>query len=327
MTIGTLSPTEKDLYKIVALVRQLAERENSGAPATISATGTANLDGSYAGKTVFLDASAGSITLTIAAAASLPVDWLVRLVRVDGSANAITVSATIDGRATARLISQYDSATIRKRASSFVTSEARWKRRILYYNYTGSSQTFTVANEVPLGCNNYLLEGVGAGGSGAGGDTTTPQRLGGGGGGAMGRKLVATTLDTSLTFSPGQGGAPVAAVASPGTPGNAGGNTTITGPNLGTLTAGGGAGAPTSTAGGAAGSATGAWDESIPGEAGFPTTGLAVLVGMGGNSPRAPGGKGNVGATGSTPGGGGAGSNHVASNSGAGGNGWVAVYI
>lgn len=30
MTIGTLSPTEKDLYKIVALVRQLAERNNAG---------------------------------------------------------------------------------------------------------------------------------------------------------------------------------------------------------------------------------------------------------------------------------------------------------
>ena len=30
MTIGTLSPTEKDLYKIVALVRQLAERNNRG---------------------------------------------------------------------------------------------------------------------------------------------------------------------------------------------------------------------------------------------------------------------------------------------------------
>ena len=34
MTIGTLSPTEKDLYKIVALVRQLAERNNSGVATT-----------------------------------------------------------------------------------------------------------------------------------------------------------------------------------------------------------------------------------------------------------------------------------------------------
>lgn len=34
MTIGTLSPTEQDLYKIVALVRQLAERNNSGVATT-----------------------------------------------------------------------------------------------------------------------------------------------------------------------------------------------------------------------------------------------------------------------------------------------------
>jgi hypothetical protein len=38
MTIGTLSPIEKDLYKIVALVRQLAERNNRASRPPISTT-------------------------------------------------------------------------------------------------------------------------------------------------------------------------------------------------------------------------------------------------------------------------------------------------
>jgi hypothetical protein len=376
MAIGTLSPTEKDLYRIVALVRQLAERLNSGitnaeladmaagtikgrrgstgaaedltagqayeilgATATVSSSGTTTLDGTHNGKTLFVDATAGNITLALTANGSLPANWLARLVRVDAGANTITVdpdgSETVDGRTTARLISQYDAATIVKQGSNFVTRDARWRRRRIIYTPSGSPHAFTIANEVPLGCPNYFLEAWAGGGSGGGAKINT-QRSSGGGGGAHGNKLVPTALDTSLQCTVAQGGAPVAATAS-GQNGNTGGNTTVVGANLGTLalTGGGGGicagGIPNN--GGSGGGFSGAWDEAIGGEHGAPSAGGTFALGTtfpGGGSPR--GGHicvGNVATPGNVPGGGAITSNHTGGSdmSGAGADGRVVITI
>jgi hypothetical protein len=255
----------------------------------------------------------------------------VRLVRIDASANTITLdpngSETVDGRTTARLISRYDAATVCKQGSNFVTRDARWSPRQVYFRTPGA-YSFTVADHVPLGCNRYRAVGTGAGGGGAGSNLTTGQRLGGGGGAARGNKWIATTLDTAITGSVGTGGAAKAAVAG-GVAGNNGGNTTVTGSNLGTLTAGGGQGGPVSTAGGLGGVCTGAWDEAYDGESGPPTSHSTNQVGLGGNAGGGGGvgGKSNVSEAGHAPGGGGAGSNHVASNSGKGADGEVAFYM
>jgi hypothetical protein len=159
-------------------------------------------------------------------------------------------------------------------------------------------------------------------------------RASGGGSGAYGNKRIATTLDTSLTCTPGTtGGASVNSTAG-GQNGNAGANTTIAGGNLGTLTAGGGGagqGAPFPTGGGAGGTASGAWDETITGADGFTSNATLAATGVypGGSAPRGgPGGCSNVGSNGRAPGGAGAGSNHLASSpSGAGANGRIKITI
>jgi hypothetical protein len=296
----------------------------------ISAAGTTNLDSSYNGATVGIDCTAGSITLTITAIASLPLGWSVRLVRLDASANTITVdpnaSETIDGRLSGRLISQYDQCTIRNIGSVFITEDARWAHRILRYVTTGAT-TWTILNEVPLGCPNYQVEGWSAGGSGGGSSTTG--RGGGGASGCYGRKAIRSSLDTSLTFNIGTGGAGVAGgTGGSVVAGNAGGNTTVVGTNLGTLTLPGGGGGQAGGAGGIEGTPSGAWDEFLSGTQGDVGSGTQLGAGMGANAPRGGGGgRSNVQSGGSIPGGGGACSNHSSSNSGAGANGGVTVTI
>ena len=257
------------------------------APSALTVSGNTTLDGTHSGKTILVDATAGSITLAVAAIASLPEPWFVRLVRIDASANTVTVdpngSETIDGRTSARLLSQYDAATVRKAGPVCVTEHVRWRRPEIVHN---SSTTFTVLNEVPLGCLDYEVIGCAAGGSGAGSATSPAQRKGGGAAGAAGRRRIRADLDTSLTLTIGTGGAPVAASAG-GANGNAGGNTTVVGMNcLGTLTLGGGGGGQVSTAGGDGGQRfSGAWDETLKGGDGFLFEQDSVAVGYGGDCP------------------------------------------
>lgn len=181
---------------------------------------------------------------------------------------------------------------------------------------------------VPAGTTEMIVEGFAAGASGAGGNTTAGHRGSGGGGGGYFLKHHNGVMDATLNIQIGAAGAAVAAQAG-GASGNAGGNTTITGTNLGTLTANGGNGGTTGIAtGGTGGSASGA-DINITGESGRSSNSATIaqdVFGGGGAPNGGPGGKNNVGSNGEVPGGGGACSNHIASNSGAGARGEARIW-
>lgn len=209
-------------------------------------------------------------------------------------------------------------------------TSSRWRMRG-QANVKAWRQTIYDASAIHTfepGVTEYELEAWGAGGSGGGGDTSTSQRGSGAGAGAYLRKRVTSNIDNSLTITVGVGGAGVIAAAG-GAVGNDGGNTSVVGTNLGTLTAGGGQrGLSGVNAGGVGGTATNG-DENIPGGAGTTSWSTSTLAAAfpGGFSPRGgDGGRTNVGAAGSVPGGGGACGNHtVGGVSGPGANGRVIV--
>jgi hypothetical protein len=181
---------------------------------------------------------------------------------------------------------------------------------------TNASQT------VPAGTTEMVLE-IWAGGGGGGGQTGGSQRGPGGGSGQYAWHYYSGTMDSTLNITIGAAG-----TATAGAAGGNGGNTTVVGANLGTLTVHGGAGALTgANAGGAGGAtATGA-TITLDGYAGTappaPTTG----VGIGGDAPRGgAGGRANIGAAGVAPGGGGAGENHGGGTAGTGARGQVIMY-
>jgi hypothetical protein len=295
-----------------------APYQNITTSTTISAT--------HQGKTLGVDATSGNITLTLSAASSYPVDFFFRVVRLDNTANTITFAGpAIDGRSSSRLVSQFDAATIRCTGSIFFTEEARWRKRIVVYGTVGAN-TFTVANEVPLGCTSYQVEGWGGGGGGGG--SSGSQRTGGGAGGSYGRKIIPSNLDTTLTCTVAGGGAGGGYDGSNIYAGGTGGATTIVGTNLGTLSTGNSTGADTSTQGGVPGALSGPWDETLPGDDGSVGTGWTGGCGAGGGSPRGAGpGQYNVSAYGHIPGGGGAGGNHAGGPGGNGAAGRVTISI
>lgn len=182
---------------------------------------------------------------------------------------------------------------------------------------------------VPAGTSEMMIEVIGAGGSGGAGNTTASQRGSGGGGGAYAFKHYTGTIDSTLNITIGSGGAAVTSVAG-GANGNAGGDTSVVGTNLGTITAGGGAaGLANVNAGGAGGTATGG-DLNIDGEAGATSwSGTTLQAAFKGGSCYGGGfgGSVNVSTDGSIPGGGGSCGNHIASSpSGAGARGEVHVW-
>jgi hypothetical protein len=182
---------------------------------------------------------------------------------------------------------------------------------------------------VPSGTTELMIEAWGAGGSGAGGNSVTGTRGGGGGAGAYVLAHHTGTMDSTLNVTVGAGGA-AAVSASGGTNGSNGGNTSIVGTNLGTVTARGGtAGLANQSGGGSGGAADSAVAViNIAGSDGVVGFNSGTIYGWGGDAPRGgPGGKSNVGAVGISPGGGGAAGNHSAgTNSGTGGNGMVVIW-
>jgi hypothetical protein len=201
------------------------------------------------------------------------------------------------------------------------TARAQWTKAVI--------SSSNAAWAVPAGTSEMIIEGWGAGGSGAGGNTTTPQRGSGAGAGGYFRKRYSGTMDSTLNITIGAGGAAVASSSS-GANGNDGGDTTIVGTNLGTLTAGGGKKGLSGVNQGGAGGAASGGDENLTGQDGQTSWSTAVLAAAfaGGDSPRGGrGGRANVGVSGNAPGGGGSCGNHTAAtNSGAGANGLVIIW-
>jgi hypothetical protein len=304
--------------------------ETIAATQSITTSGITNIDSNHHGKTLLLfpSTAGGDIGLQLTALANLPSNFFVRLIRVEGGANNVTVicngAETCDGRVQSRLISQYDAATICKAGAVFVTKDARWRRRELVFDSSGS---LDVLANVPLGCLDYEIEAVAAGSSGGGSKITGTQRQGGGGAGAWGRKRVLASQDDSPDFTIGAGGAPVAASAS-GTNSNPGGNTTVTIAGIGTLTLNGAQAVFVGGAGAIGGTPGAGWDESAKGEDGYTSESNGSQVGFGGSSRFGAGAKNNVGSPGGV-GAGGSCSNHTSGSdmSGAGGNGRLLVHI
>lgn len=185
---------------------------------------------------------------------------------------------------------------------------------------------------VPPGTKEIALYVWGAGASGAGGDTDGGgQRGPGGGGGGLAIKYYSGTMDTTLNVQIGLGGEEVAS-APGGAAGNSGGNSSVSGTNLGSLTGFGGVGPGAgATNGGTGGTATGG-DINLTGGAGRTAQAAAPIathfVFEGGDAAGwgGKGGKTNVGNPGAVPGGGGCCGNHIAaSNSGAGADGQVVI--
>lgn len=166
--------------------------------------------------------------------------------------------------------------------------------------YFVSSGTFIVPEFI------YKLKITAFGGGGGGHASATAAGAGGGGGGA-GLVIVDVVPGQSIPFVVGSGGAG-------GTPGAAGGNTTIL-----TFSANGGAGASTVISGGMGGNATG-FTVNLTGQAGSAGTGSSAELKEGGDAAMW-GGKGGVirenasptGRDGTAPGGGGAGGGNGAS--------------
>ena len=191
---------------------------------------------------------------------------------------------------------------------------------------TTTNASFNLASQFGFTPAVLIIEGWGAGGSGASGVSGTA-RGSGGGGGQYFRHYYSGTMDTTLDITIGAGGI---GVNSSGSTGTAGGNTTVVGTNLGTLTANGGieGTAGTNSNGGAGGSGTTDATFAQNGEDGGSGVGGTTAFGYGGSSPF--GGQGsqqNVNTGGYAPGGGGSGGNHVtAFEGGNGGAGQVNIW-
>ena len=182
---------------------------------------------------------------------------------------------------------------------------------------------------MPAGTSEFMIEVIGAAGSGAGGNTSSSQRGSGGGGGGYAFKHYKGTIDATLNITIGAGGAAVNSSSS-GANGNSGGSTSVVGTNLGTITANGGAGGTAGiAAGGLGGTATGG-DINIKGEDGATSwAGTTLQAAFKGGSCYGGGfgGAVNVGTDGGIPGGGGSCGNHTAASpSGAGARGEVRVW-
>lgn len=202
-------------------------------------------------------------------------------------------------------------------------------------NTTWSVHVINMSNgtwPVPAGTREMILYVWGAGASGAGGDTDGGgQRGPGGGGGGLAIKFYSGVMDATLDIDIGSGGHTVASTSG-GAPGQTGGNTTVTGTNLGTLTANGGSGPAAGATNGGQGGAASGGDINITGGQGRTAQAAAPLnngfVNEGGDAAGwgGKGGKTNVGEAGRRPGGGGSCGNHTAAtSSGAGGAGQVII--
>lgn len=169
-------------------------------------------------------------------------------------------------------------------------------------DYRTTSGTFTVPDNI------FKLKVTAFGGGGGGHSSSAGTPGGAGGGGSSGISIVTVTPGQSISFTIGAGGAG-------GTPGAAGGSTTVLG-----LTAGGGAGASSLIIGGLGGTATG-FTINLSGQSGCASTGGAQALDTAGGDAGGWGGKGGVtrenasptGRNGTTPGGGGSGAGTGAS--------------
>jgi hypothetical protein len=279
--------------------------------------------------TIGINAAAGNSTLVMPTFASLADgDFWVRLIRLDASANVVRIvlqeSGSIDARPSARLIAQFDAATIRKTgtASQWITEDARYQPRAIIYS-PGSYQ-FLTEEQVPLGCLAIDAVVVGSGAGGAGGGGTS--RGAGGSGGAMARKRVPTTeLGDGLQITVGAAGAggPFGNYGNNGNTTSFGTLLTATGGNGGMLTGG-------AVAGRTGGIASGGDLNFSGGESDANETGNLSSVGPGGDAGGGwgLGGRSNVTSPGRGYGGGGACGNHTENTTGgAGATGVCAVFI
>lgn len=257
----------------------------------------------------------------------------VKLSRISGASG--TSKMNLGGSATVQFVVNaerfdlaYQTATGKKDTSaSLTTAEKRQARANVAALGGWTLAVITSTNAtwpVPSGTKEMLIEAWGGGASGGGqsGGVSTGRGAGGGGGAYL-AKLYSGTMDATLNITIGAGGTAASGVA-----GNAGGDTTVVGSNLGTLTAGGGHGptAAGTTAGGSGGTATGG-TVNFSGGDGHASNNLTGVYGGGGSAPRGgAGAQSNVGAAGTPPGGGGAGENHTGGGSGAGARGEVHIW-
>lgn len=278
-------------------------------------------------KYIEVDASAGSVTITLIPAATAGNGFNLKIKKIDSTINSVIIQANasenIDGSNTYTTTTQNAYLELYSDGTQWFTTHSPAAFQVVHQIFT-SSGTYTPTAKM-LYC---IAEGVGGGGGSGGNALTSTSQSAAGGSGAGGTysrvRLTATQIGTNQTVTIGAGG--VAGTA--GNNNGGGGGTTSLGSLLTAPGGGGGGGSPVGTttltylnSGGSAG-ATGTGDVSIPGQPGtagmtgavggncFATPGGASLLGFGGLSPT------GVGATvGGNYGGGASGPNSQASAS------------
>ena len=164
---------------------------------------------------------------------------------------------------------------------------------------TAGSFTFNPNTEAP-GITSFTITAYGGGGAGGGANGTTSNRAGGGGaGGGYATSIVTLTKAqgaTNISITVGAGGIGVT-----GSAGNTGGDSTITHPNITTITAKGGPGGNVNTAGApgalVAGAAGNAGTTTFTGGSGAAGAAAIGNGGGGGGSSAGTAANGNAGTT------------------------------
>lgn len=284
-----------------------------------------------ADRTVIIRPGDANRTLTLSGSLSLSGNLAVAIVgdaTLTLSGGSSSVSGTNTGDQTITLsgdVSGTGSGLINTTVLTATTASAGKSR---LYSVAVISST-TSAWPVPAGTTELVIEGWGGGGSGGASNTASFQRASGAGGAGYFFKKYTGTMDSTLNITIGAGGTAVMSVSG-GANGNSGGNTTVVGANLGTLTANGGSPGQNGIASGGQGGTATNGDQNLTGQDGQTSWSSATLFAAfaGGDSPRGGrGGRSNVGVAGNVPGGGGSCSNHTTSAlSGSGGAGQVVIW-
>lgn len=237
---------------------------------------------------IYVDASAGPVTISLTAAATLGGRFRFAIVKSDATANAVTIdpngAETINGLATLVLNRTYEMVDVFCTGSVFTAARANGFRWVLQTWTAGATYTPTVGLTYALLC----AVGAGGGGGGAASAGAGNQGTGGGGGGASASLAMKTASQIGasqvVTIPAGPAGGAIG-----NNPGTSGGDASIGGLVIGKGGTGG-SGAPAAGSGaGGAGGVAGTGDILIPGMPGSTGNSAAIVTigsrsGRGGNS-------------------------------------------
>ena len=319
MTLAGVTPVKlSGSLLITTHLQQSLKRLLGTGVSGISASTTLTLDQTGL---VEIDATAGSITLTLPAAAAMP--WRYEVRRVDGTVNSVTIvragsDSMMPGTQTSAPLLPGETLLLRSDGSSVV-----WVLRLRPSPWSELAGSGSLT--MPAGYTGVEADVIGGGGGGAAGDTTYAGGGGGAGGTARGSAF-AVYPGTVCTYAVGAGGAGGTA----GGNGVSGSASSFSAGYLSLVANGGGAGNHSaSPAGGAGGTASGGDDNQTGGAGGDGSQNYSIAGGNGGASSAGGGGRGANGSgtilNGVASGSGGGGGYNTATTGGTGAAGRIKV--